>query len=308
MDMKQDNGRVKGFKVLEEECIWMKAGVVTFHLCDNAYDCRNCGFDKGMQKAMKTKGQQKVAGTVRPQWVDKLKSQYQGDSRPCRHALTGRVEAPKICTLNYECYHCSYDQMLDEIDITGIGSPPRYDMVSGYRMADGYYYHPGHNWVRVEHGGRTKVGFDDFMVRVFGAAERIELPPLGAVLKKDQPCLAFERGGNRAAVLSPVTGTVLAVNEQVRENPEITHADPYYQGWLFIVEPKMPKRILKGLYFGRESFKWMDQESHCLLSLMGPEYERLSATGGRPIGDFFGAFPEIGWEVLARTFLKTRQS
>ena len=43
---------VHGFNVLEDECIWMKAGVVNFRQCDNNFDCTSCPFDKGMRKAM----------------------------------------------------------------------------------------------------------------------------------------------------------------------------------------------------------------------------------------------------------------
>jgi hypothetical protein len=43
------------------------------------------------------------------------------------------------------------------------------------------------------------------------------------------------------------------------------------------------------------------------LNLMGPEYEELAATGGQPIGDVFGNFPELGWELLAKTFLRTEK-
>lgn len=49
---KTKKNRVMGFQVLENECIWMKAGVVNFRTCDNAYDCNNCMFDKAMQRAM----------------------------------------------------------------------------------------------------------------------------------------------------------------------------------------------------------------------------------------------------------------
>ena len=38
--------RIKGFQVLENECIWMKAGVINFKTCDQAYDCNDCAFDK----------------------------------------------------------------------------------------------------------------------------------------------------------------------------------------------------------------------------------------------------------------------
>ena len=67
----------------------------------------------------------------------------------------------------------------------------------------------------------------------------------------------------------------------------------------------MPKKNLKGLYYGKESIHWMDQESQNLLKLLGPEYEQLAATGGEPVSDVYGNFPELGWERLAKTFLKT---
>jgi len=296
--------RVEGFQVIENECIWMKGGVVNFRLCDNDYDCSSCPFDKGMRKAMGI--DRKVATVaVAPRWVEHLQEKYDGASRPCRHALTGRIDAPKICTQNYECYHCAFDQMLDETDLVGEVVPPTYSLASGYKMADGYYYHMGHSWTRFEHGGRVRVGFDDFSVKVFGGVRQLILPPLGETLRQGQAGWEFNRNGHEAAVLSPVTGTVLAVNHNVREHPEIIAADPYHAGWLFILEPDMPKRNLKGLYFGKESLRWIDNEVHELLSLMGSYYERLAATGGEPIRDVFGRFPEIGWDSLVKRFLKS---
>ena len=306
-DRSKGRERVKGFRVVENECIWMKAGVVNFHRCDNDYDCRTCPFDKGMRKAMGIDKGTKTA-EVAPRWVEHLQKQYRGRSRPCRHALTGRIDAPKICTMNYECYHCAFDQMLDASELRLQSPAPNYRLASGYRMADEYYYHPGHCWARFEHGGRVRIGFDDFLVRLFGAAESLTLPPLGETLAQNRVGLAFGREGNRAASLSPVTGTVLAVNHSAREHPEITHEDPYHEGWLMIVEPKMPRRNLKGLYFGDEGFAWMEQESRRLLELMGPEYVDLAATGGNPIGDVFGAFPEIGWDRLVHDFLGTENT
>jgi hypothetical protein len=38
---------------------------------------------------------------------------------------------------------------------------------------------------------------------------------------------------------------------------------------------------------------------------MGPEYEDLAATGGELIGDVYGSFPDIGWRVLTKAFLRT---
>jgi len=298
--------RIQGFQVIEDECIWMKAGVVNFRVCDNAYDCYNCPFDLGMRKTMGMESPNK-AEKPQPTWVAYLKKTYHGASRPCRHALTGRVEAPKICTMNYECYHCPYDQMLDEMDFAQLTEAPGYQLASGYRMAQGYYYHMGHSWARFEHGGRVRVGFDDFLVKVFGTPQGLTLPPLGATLKQDMIGLTFDRNGQKAGVLSPVTGTVLAVNHKSREHPEITHHDPYQEGWLFMLEPELPKKNLKRLYFGEEGFKWMEQETKGLMGLMGPEYEALAATGGEAINDLFGNFPDLGWNRLVQTFLHTEK-
>ena len=296
--------RLVGFRVVEEECIWMKAGVVNYRLCDNVYDCYNCPFDRGMQRAMGA-GEPAPSELHAPGWVEHLKTHFQGAERPCRHSLTGRIDAPKICPMNYECFHCAFDQMMDEYDLAQVSEAPSYSLASGYKMAQGYYYHMGHCWVRFDHGGRVRIGFDDFIVRLFGTMQYLALPPLGSTLKKNQAGLTFGRENHKAASLAPVSGTVLAVNHKAREHPEILREDPYHEGWLCILEPDMPKRHLKGLYYSIESTKWIEQEAQKLLNLLGPEYEQLAATGAQPISDVFGTFPELGWDQLAKTFLKT---
>lgn len=301
---KQAKKGVQGFNVLEDECIWMKAGVVNYRKCDNGFDCNGCPFDAAMRKAMKV--EDGVASKqAAPRWVTYLQQNYYGASRPCRHALTGRIDAPKICTMNYECYHCAFDQMLDEMDLSGALDSPALISASGYSMAKGYFYHMGHSWSRFEHGGRIRIGMDDFSTKVFGPAKSVNLPPLGEKIQQHRVGWAFARNGCEAGVLSPVSGTVLAINHRAREHPEIIHQDPYKGGWLMIVEPVMPKRNVKGLYFGDESVRWMENESQLLLSLMGPAYEDLAATGAEPINDVYGVFPEIGWNVLVEKFLRT---
>lgn len=39
------------FAFEDELCIWMKASVINFKLCDKTYDCLNCAFDKAMTEA-----------------------------------------------------------------------------------------------------------------------------------------------------------------------------------------------------------------------------------------------------------------
>lgn len=299
---KRQTNIVKGFQVIEDECIWSKAGMVQARLCDNVYDCRTCPFDIAMKKTFNADSKKPRSG-----WADNVKTVYSHTTNPCRHMLTGRISATKVCVNNYECNHCAYDQMLDDEDLALIDEKPTCLKASGYLLAEEYYYHKGHAWARFEHGGRIKIGFDDFMVKLFGSPSDIVLPSLGAKLKKNQPGLAFSRSDKEAEVRSPVTGTVLAINNKVQEHPEIVHDDPYNEGWLFIVEPKMPKLNLRGLFYGKDSLKWIDQESQKLLRLIGPEYQELAHAGGDPVDDIYTNFPEIGWDRLANTFLGSQK-
>ncbi len=41
----------RAFTASEDQCVWMKAKVVNFKLCNNAYDCGNCAFDKALSEA-----------------------------------------------------------------------------------------------------------------------------------------------------------------------------------------------------------------------------------------------------------------
>ncbi len=50
-------------------------------------------------------------------------------------------------------------------------------------VADDYYYHQGHSWARIEHGGFVRLGLDDFAWRLLGRPTEISLPTIGAKLK-----------------------------------------------------------------------------------------------------------------------------
>jgi hypothetical protein len=89
------------------QCVWMKNGVVKFKTCENAFDCTSCPFDKNISGNSK----QKVTTTVN--WRQAMRQPHL--HKECRHMLTGRVLF-KLCSHNYECQNCAYDQQLYEYD------------------------------------------------------------------------------------------------------------------------------------------------------------------------------------------------
>ena len=180
--------------------------------------------------------------------------------------------------------------------------------VAGFKIADDYYYHFGHSWARFEYGGRVRIGLDDFAACVFGHLSHIDLPPLGATVLQDQVGWTIGRNGHRAAVLSPVKGTVLAVNHPAREHPQVVNEAPYGSGWLFIVEPDLPKRNLKRLFFGRETVRWIDLETRKLMELLGPTYANLAATGGSVDRKYLSTIEPFPWETMVARFLHTART
>ena len=119
MLLKEQKKNVKGVQGVGSDCIWSKAGIVHFRLGDNVYDCRTYPFSRTMQKTVKAASTRRSAG-----WAKHVKDIYKWTTNPCRHVLTGRISAHKVCTKNYECYHCAYDQMLDDQDMDFMGAKP----------------------------------------------------------------------------------------------------------------------------------------------------------------------------------------
>jgi len=102
----QGQGR-QVFSINGNQCVWMKAGVVNYKTCDNAFDCTSCTFDKEISR----KSAQKATALV--SWGEVMRQPHL--HKECRHMLTGRVLF-KLCAHNYECKDCAYDQQLYEYD------------------------------------------------------------------------------------------------------------------------------------------------------------------------------------------------
>lgn len=183
---------------------------------------------------------------------------------------------------------------------------PKYANVLGFQVADDYYYHPGHSWGHMELDGSIRIGIDDFISKVFGPPDTITLPSVGDLLKQSEVGWELNRNDHKAPIVSPMSGTVIAVNDNVKKRPEITHDDPYDTGFLLLLKPSDPELDMKKLYMGKECFQWMEEEHQSLLDILGPEYERLAATGAEAISDIFGHIPDLDWDTLVSKFLQKR--
>lgn len=103
----------------------------------------------------------------------------------------------------------------------------------------GLKYSKEHEWVSTEESIAT-VGITDHAQEQLGEIVYIELPSIGEKVSKDDPFGVVESVKAVSDIYAPVSGTVVAVNEDLPESPEVVNEDPYGDGWLIKVKVSDP--------------------------------------------------------------------
>jgi glycine cleavage system H protein len=103
----------------------------------------------------------------------------------------------------------------------------------------GLRYSKEHEWVAAEETVAT-IGITDHAQEQLGEIVYIELPAIGEKVSKDDPFGVVESVKAVSDIYAPVSGTVLEVNEDLAESPEVVNEDPYGDGWLIKVRVSDP--------------------------------------------------------------------
>ena len=85
----------------------------------------------------------------------------------------------------------------------------------------------------------------------------------------------------------------------------MANREPYGEGWLFLVRTPDIKKSAKKLMSDTEGFEWMNGEVNKLESMIENVAGPLAADGGYLQNDIYGNLPDLGWNNLTKTFLKT---
>ena len=96
-------------------------------------------------------------------------------------------------------------------------------------------YTSDHEWVSVE-GNVATVGITDFAQRELGDIVFVEFPELNSTVEKGQSTGSIEAVKTVADLYMPISGTVIAVNENLDKNPEAVNDTPYDDGWMVKIE------------------------------------------------------------------------
>ena len=100
-----------------------------------------------------------------------------------------------------------------------------------------------HTWVRIDND-LAIVGITDYAQEKMEEIISIELPKEDSSVERDEPFGNIESIKDVFEIISPITGEVVSVNEEVIDDAGIVNSDPYDTGWLIVVEMKNPEELL----------------------------------------------------------------
>lgn len=113
-------------------------------------------------------------------------------------------------------------------------------------------YTKEHEWVAPAGASLTfRMGITDYAQGALGDIVYVQMPKIGEAVVADKVCGEVESTKSVSEIFAPVTGTVVAINEELTNAPELINSDPYGAGWLVEIEvPSEPSGLLSAAEYG----------------------------------------------------------
>jgi glycine cleavage system H protein len=121
-------------------------------------------------------------------------------------------------------------------------------------------YTDTHEWVRKEADGSVSVGITHHAQDLLGDLVYVENPQVGRKLKKGEECGVVESVKAASDIYAPLTGEVVAVNEELADAPEKIN-EGAYDAWMFRLRPDDPA-ALDALLDASGYAKLVEAEAH----------------------------------------------
>jgi glycine cleavage system H protein len=119
-------------------------------------------------------------------------------------------------------------------------------------------YHKEHTWVKAS-GKKATIGITDYAQNALGDIVYIDLPDEDAAVEANSEIGEIESTKATSSIISPVSGRVIEVNEELSESPEIINEEPYGKGWIAVLEIE-DKSELDDLMDASEYEKYVEEE------------------------------------------------
>ena len=135
--------------------------------------------------------------------------------------------------------------------------------VGKYWLSLDLYHWPhdtAHTWAKVEPENTVRVGVDDFAQKQAGELLFIRLFPAGKEVKQEQRFGTIETAKWVRPPLSPVSGKIAEVNDEVLKTPKLVNEDPYGKGWMVVITPTALEEDLTRLVKGDQAVDWLKKD------------------------------------------------
>lgn len=103
-------------------------------------------------------------------------------------------------------------------------------------IPDELRYATSHEWIRIEDDGNASVGISDHAQDALGDIVFVELPEPGTSVNAKDEVAVVESVKAASDIYSPVSGSIIAVNETLLDAPETVNSSPYENGWFFKIK------------------------------------------------------------------------
>jgi acetyl-CoA synthetase len=173
------------------------------------------------------------------------------------------------------------------------------------------FYHPGHTWVEVEKADEVRIGIDDFLGKMIGKVKVIALPLSGERFLQGETLCSIIQEEGILHIVFPVSGSILSVNQKLKDEPELLTKDPLGEGFLLTLKPKNLQRDQKHLFYGEAALSWHQKELErfktAIVSELSPDQNGLGITmqdGEIRLGDIEKLIDTERYIQLVSTFLR----
>lgn len=94
-------------------------------------------------------------------------------------------------------------------------------------------YRDSHEWVRQEEDGSVTVGITEHAQSLLGDMVFVDLPEVGREVSVGDDCAVAESVKAASDIYAPLSGEIIAVNDELSDSPEQVNTSPYESGWFF---------------------------------------------------------------------------
>jgi len=103
-------------------------------------------------------------------------------------------------------------------------------------------YSSDHEWISLD-GSRIRMGITDYAQDALGDVVYVQVPTVGAAVAAGDTMSEVESTKSVSDIYAPVTGTIVAVNDALADQPETINSDPYGAGWICEIELADPSQL-----------------------------------------------------------------